>query len=161
MRACLAHATRYIRCVFRFRGGFSFVLVVLALILQLLGPSLVQAAVVSGGDWIEICSDAGAVWIRVSPEDTVRPSEETPKNCECRDCSFCLLAANAISPSAAILTGPTPDFCVRGNGVGHRILFEKKFERPMTRGPPVPFLSETYCGWASFTARIVTEGGEL
>lgn len=58
---------------------------VLALIFQLLVPSFSYAA---QGEWIEICSEAGAIVIAVDPE-TGAPVENQP----CVDCDDCVLCA--------------------------------------------------------------------
>lgn len=58
---------------------------VLALIFQLLVPSFSFAA---EGEWIEICSDVGAVLIEIDP-DTGAPVQNDP----CPDCDDCVMCA--------------------------------------------------------------------
>lgn len=68
---------------------------VLVLIFQLLVPSFSFAA---DGEWIEICSEVGAVLIEVDP-DTGAPVQEEP----CPECDDCMLCA-ASGPAVMSLT---------------------------------------------------------
>lgn len=117
----------------------SAMLAALALMLQLITPSLAQSAAANGASWIEICAEAGAVWIAV--EDEFDPDSDTkaPRHSECRDCLLCTVATPAAQPVAATLSGPVPVFCVLVTGAGSRMSSSKPFERPMTRGPPRVF----------------------
>lgn len=101
------------------------------LLLQLLGPALASPG---QGVWMEICSEAGAVWVQVDPEEeTDDPAAPCPK---CADCALCAVT------SAAPLANPVEVALREGLSVVHpsqtHICNPYVFARlwPETRGPP-------------------------
>ncbi|MEP2531570.1 DUF2946 family protein [Shimia sp.] len=161
MRANAAHDTRSARRGFAGWHAVSVALATLALLMQLVVPSLVQAAVANGASWIEICSEAGAVWIEVAEEDTPDASGDTPKHSECRDCSLCAVASYAADPSVAKESGPAPAYCVHVVGAGRRIFLNRQYERPLTRGPPIVAPDNVDRAQSAFPAPIFQRGGAL
>lgn len=136
MRARPAHDTRPARHSAGGLRAVSAAMAMLALMMQLLVPSLVQAAAANGSVWIEICAEAGAVWIEVDEEDAPPQPGNTKKHSECRDCFLCAVATAATPVGVATLSGPVPVFCVLVTGAGARIFTSNPYDRPMTRGPP-------------------------
>lgn len=69
------------------------------LLLQLLGPALASPG---QSMWVEICSEAGAVWVQMDlEEETEDPTAPCPK---CADCALCAVTSAAPVPDAPILT---------------------------------------------------------
>ncbi|MFY2822941.1 DUF2946 family protein [Ruegeria sp. MALMAid1280] len=101
------------------------------LLFQLLGPALA-----SPGEsmWVEICSEAGAVWVQVDlEEDTTDPTAPCPK---CADCALCAVTSIAPVPGLPVL---------QRDGLVHAAYCENRdlvnvtsVKRlwPETRGPP-------------------------
>lgn len=117
-------AVRAPRAVCAFAGIFL-------LLLQLLGPALASPG---QSMWVEICSEAGAVWVQVDLEEEDRdPTGPCPK---CADCALCAVTAVA----------PLPDFpqaiqnefvCFVRSEVRTLVnLYNAKWLWPETRGPP-------------------------
>lgn len=71
---------------------------ILLLMLQLLGPALASSG---QGSWMEICSEAGAVWVQVDlDEDTDNPAVPCPK---CANCPLCAVTGAAPLPDTPVL----------------------------------------------------------
>ncbi|MEX0367418.1 MAG: hypothetical protein AB3N22_15200 [Ruegeria sp.] len=90
---------RHVRAPRAAAGGLG----ILLLLLQLLSPALASA---EQGVWMEICSEAGAVWVQVDPEDGTTDTAPCPK---CAHCALCAVTGAA----------PLPDLpgIVRSGGV--------------------------------------------
>lgn len=65
----------------------------LLLLLQLLGPALASPG---QSMWVEICSEAGAVWVEVAlNEESQDPTAPCPK---CADCMLCTASGEGLLP---------------------------------------------------------------
>jgi len=89
-----------IRALLRGQGrrAWGAALGIVLLMLQLVVPVMGSAA--AGGDWIEICSEFGAVEIQMPPAGTVsgavpgvEPGDGSSNTPECPDCATCALCA--------------------------------------------------------------------
>lgn len=140
---------RFKKAVFCMVGIFAFVV-------QMLIPT---GSMAQNGDWIEICSELGAVFIQVDMTD-----EDTPQKTECPDCADCLLCAavgfdvvrlshpHLASLQTEISTWqPDPASAIEGT---YRAW-------PYTRGPPLgrPEISNRV--FSAFSASIQVNGGAL
>lgn len=91
----------------RRRGGacpVAAMLGILALILQLLAPSLARA---SQTDWMEICSDQGVVVVPMDFGEERAPQSPRAPDGPCDCCGFCLAyggTAAAVPPNPVSLT---------------------------------------------------------
>ena len=120
---------------FRAAAGFAGIFL---LLLQLLSPALASS---HQGTWIEICSEAGAVWVQVdAEEDIIDPTAPCPK---CADCALCAVTGNAPLPG-------TPELArfefVRFVRLDCLELYKPHNPArmwPETRGPPSAIQSET------------------
>lgn len=66
---------------------------ILLLLMQMLGPVLASTG---ESMWVEICSEAGAVWVQVDlEEETDDPTAPCPK---CADCALCAVTSLAPLP---------------------------------------------------------------
>ena len=99
--------------------------------LVMLGPVLA-----SSGEsmWVEICSEAGAVWVQVDLEEgTEDPTAPCPK---CADCALCAVTTTAPVPELPTVSQPaTAHFA----GLQCDDQIERRDETrlwPETRGPP-------------------------
>ncbi|WP_298849992.1 DUF2946 family protein [uncultured Ruegeria sp.] len=101
------------------------------LLMQMLGPVLA-----SPGDsmWIEICSEAGAVWVEVDlEEDTNDPTAPCPK---CADCALCAVTTAAPLPDLHQLAQAGNVQIAPSANRGLCVLYNSKRLWPETRGPP-------------------------
>ncbi len=101
------------------------------LLLQMLGPALA-----SSGDsmWIEICSEAGAVWVEVDlEEDTDDPTAPCPK---CADCALCAVTTAAPLPDLPLVAQAGDVRLVHVANQSLCDLHSPKWLWPETRGPP-------------------------
>lgn len=104
---------------------------ILLLLLQLVAPQLAQAG---QGNWIEICSEGGAVWVQVTEDETPDPKAPCPR---CADCALCALTGPAPLPDLpvwAVFQG------VQNGQWALKPLYKTVNSprlRPETRGPPV------------------------
>lgn len=109
------------------------------LLLQMLGPVLA-----SPGEsmWVEICSEAGAVWVQVDLEEEGDndPTAPCPK---CADCALCAVAVSAPMPGALLPASVGNVQNVRFEHGGQCILYSPKHLWPETRGPPFTTLEES------------------
>jgi len=138
------------------RRGFASALGIILLVLQMLVPQTGQAA---GGNWIEICSEYGAVEIQVDLDGI--PLDSPPANdieCpECPTCALCALTGVVAIETAAIATGfdasvLTPDWYGRENCTPNPAQFW-----PDNRGPPLAKASTEHMGLRAL-ALIPTKG---
>ena len=84
------------RCISRtWHGRVAAVLAVLALVVAQAGP--LAARVLVGGAWIEICSEAGPVMVRVDLS-----GEEADERGECPACATCPFCAPPDTEAAAM-----------------------------------------------------------
>lgn len=105
---------------------------ILALVLQLLAPSLVSA---SNGEWVEICSEYGVVLQQVDMSEDERSPGKGPA--DCLDCTFCALAAPMSPP-----TGPVFELTAQVARQAARLaepvaMLGRDYAWPASRGPPV------------------------
>ncbi|WP_170411877.1 DUF2946 family protein [Ruegeria atlantica] len=129
---------------------------ILLLLLQLLGPALASPG---QSMWVEICSEAGAVWVEVDFEEEDRdPTAPCPK---CADCALCAVTTAAPLPDLPVLTR---DRTVR---TAHRSYCElvqvygSKRLWPETRGPPRGLKIITERALRASIASIQVSGGAL
>lgn len=110
---------------------------VLALLIQLVLPSLVHASALSSGEMIEICSEAGPVLVRLDSDVTpgAPVSHEACPNCQ--SCAICVAGnlivggKNHIHSKKIFVTQ-----IVRWN-VSQVEQTSNVLKIPMTRGPPI------------------------
>ncbi|WP_235216146.1 DUF2946 family protein [Ruegeria halocynthiae] len=140
-------AVRALRAVCAFAGIFL-------LLLQLLGPALASPG---QSMWVEICSEAGAVWVQVDLEEEDRdPTAPCPK---CADCALCAVTAAAPLPGQPELI--RAEFIQTAQS-GVRILYEPYVSAwlwPETRGPPAAPGHKTERALRASMASIQVIGG--
>ncbi len=118
------------------------VMAVVALVGQLLAPSMAHAAAGTtlGDDWIEICADTGPVLVRLRDDGTVeKRAPQTPSHGTCPKCLTCVTCAGVtgMEPVLITLTGFAPvAFALAGGSETGAVFVREAWERPMTRGPP-------------------------
>ncbi len=104
---------------------------VLLLLLQMLGPVLASPG---QSMWVEICSEAGAVWVEVDlDEENTDPTVPCPK---CADCALCAMTTAGPVPDSALLVTARNVEIVRPAFGGLCKLYNSKRLWPETRGPP-------------------------
>ncbi|SDX26133.1 hypothetical protein SAMN05444358_10489 [Ruegeria halocynthiae] len=114
-----------------FRAATGLAGIVL-LLLQTLGPALASPG---QSVWMEICSEAGAVWVEVDLEDeTSDPTAPCPK---CADCALCALTIAAPVPDLPQLTRAGIVQFVRCEFSESFELYNSNRLWPETRGPPL------------------------
>lgn len=109
---------------------------VLALLIQFVLPSWVQASALSWDTMIEICSEAGPVLIRLDSEDTPDAPGSNDACPKCQSCAICA-AGNSI-------VGETKHFSSKRMYVTQVIYWDvsqdeqssKELKKTMARGPP-------------------------
>lgn len=124
------------------------------LLLQMLGPALA-----SPGEsmWVEICSEAGAVWVEVDLEEgTVDPTAPCPK---CADCALCAVTGAAPVPDLPqIMWTGFVQFI--GCDIGALAeLYSTDRLWPETRGPPAAPEIKTERAPRASMASILVYGG--
>jgi len=114
---------------------------IVLLLLQLLAPIMGQAA--AGGEWVEICSEYGAVEVLIAPDGT---PVDVP---DCPDCSTCTLCASltVVPPVSA----PEPAVSTIAVRLGTSRPSDRIAENPAqfwhdNRGPPRAKASHTQMG---------------
>lgn len=124
------------------------------LLLQMLGPVLA-----SPGDsmWIEICSEAGAVWVEVDLEEgTDDPTAPCPK---CADCALCAVTTAAPLPDLPLLM-QSENVRIVPAAIGDLcILYNSKRLWPETRGPPFATQEEFERALRASVASTLAIGG--
>lgn len=101
------------------------------LLLQLLGPALASPG---QSMWIEICSEAGAVWVEVDLEEpTDDPTAPCPK---CADCALCAITATASLPDQPVLTQTGFAEFLQSRICERVTSYRSERLWPETRGPP-------------------------
>ena len=113
-----------------FRATCAFVGILL-LLLQMLGPALASPG---QSMWVEICSEAGAVWVQVDLEEgTEDPTAPCPK---CADCALCAATNAAPVPDLPELAGAAFTHAVECFAARQNTICESAWLWPETRGPP-------------------------
>ena len=108
------------------------------LLLQMLGPALASPG---QSMWVEICSEAGAVWVQVDPEEeTEDPTVPCPK---CADCALCAVTSAAPVPDQPVLTWESFVQAARNEPRDLVNIYNVKRLWPETRGPPRAALETT------------------
>lgn len=124
------------------------------LMLQVLGPALASPG---QGTWMEICSEAGAVWVQVDlEEDTGDPTAPCPK---CADCALCAITAAAPVPDRPLMVRPGSvhiEHCEFGI---RPVTYKTERLWPETRGPPAAPEIRTERAPRASMASTRTEGG--
>ena len=111
---------------------FAGLMAVVFLMLQLLAPSLASAA---KGDWIEICSEYGITLAQVNLSDD--NTAEDSKYSDCKDCTFCALAA-PMSPPTGLEFELSAAFARQATGWAEPVaVLVQRYQWPESRGPPV------------------------
>lgn len=126
------------------------------LLLQMLGPALA-----SSGDsmWIEICSEAGAVWVEVDLEEgTDDPTAPCPK---CADCALCAVTTAAPLPDLPLLAQAENVQIVSAANWDRCKLYNSKRLWPETRGPPAASKHKPERAVRASIASIQVFGGAL
>ncbi len=127
---------------------------ILLLLSQLLGPALASPG---QSMWVEICSEAGAVWVQVDLEEgTEDPTAPCPK---CADCALCAITGAAPLPdmpevARAELTQDVSGACLEATKPYSPIRLW-----PETRGPPVAPENKTERAPRASMASIQVIGG--
>jgi len=124
------------------------------LLLQMLGPALA-----SPGEsmWVEICSEAGAVWVQVDlEEETEDPTAPCPK---CADCALCAVASEAPVPDLPVLLRGGFVQSARLNTCDLVPASSVKRLWPETRGPPHATQEETERALRASVASTQAIGG--
>ncbi|NOD47368.1 MULTISPECIES: DUF2946 family protein [unclassified Ruegeria] len=103
----------------------------LLLLLQMLGPVLASPG---QSMWVEICSEAGAVWVEVDlEEENTDPTAPCPK---CADCALCAVTTAGPVPDTPLLVADRAQQIVLP-GIGDPCNYHNsKRLWPETRGPP-------------------------
>ncbi len=127
---------------------------ILLLMLQVLGPALASPG---QGTWVEICSEAGAVWVQVDlEEDTDGPAAPCPK---CANCPLCAITTAAPAPDRPQVLRPDSvqiETCEFGTQPES---YETERLWPETRGPPAAPEIRTERALRASMASTQTEGG--
>ena len=129
------------------------VLGILLLLLQLVAPSLASA---EQGEWMEICSEAGAVWVQVTPEDN------NPDTGPCQDCAHCALCAVTAAAPLPQMPQIDPLRFVQNEQWGvHDLYISHKSQHlwPAGRGPPCAPQDRTERAPRASMASIQVTGG--
>lgn len=150
------------------RRSLTGLLAVVALVAQMMAPPMAhaRAAAQLGGDWIEICADAGAVLVRVREDGSVeKRAPQSPAHGSCPKCLTCVSCAGAagVDPGVVVKDG-VGVFAVslRSDMVGAIVFVSKAWQRPMTRGPPcAPQIRTTLARVGHVMTANPTEGGAL
>lgn len=104
----------------------------LALLLQLLAPSFSYAG---PSDWVEICSEQGAVWIEIDAESGEPVEKDCPK---CGACLFCAIGDGVVG-SVSMSAGQKLEITLlRQVRTGETVVFEFRGLWLTGRGPPPP-----------------------
>ncbi|MEX0308379.1 MAG: hypothetical protein AB3N12_13425 [Ruegeria sp.] len=104
---------------------------IVLLLLQTFGPALASPG---QSVWMEICSEAGAVWVEVDLEEgTSDPTAPCPK---CADCALCAVTSMAPVPDLLQLTQAGIVQFVRCEINEPSELYNSNWLWPETRGPP-------------------------
>ncbi|MES0826478.1 DUF2946 family protein [Ruegeria sp. SCP11] len=104
---------------------------VFLLLLQLLGPALASPG---QSMWVEICSEAGAVWVQVDLEgETKDPTAPCPK---CADCALCAVTSAAPVPELPVMNRDSSVQTARCETQDLVHISSLKRLWPETRGPP-------------------------
>ncbi len=150
MPACRIHPNPLDRA-FRAVVGLAGILL---LLLQMLGPALASPG---QGVWMEICSEAGAVWVQIELEEgSTDPTAPCPK---CADCALCAVTGAAPLPNLPEL-GLTAS--VQTETLGCRNLYKSYNSArlwPETRGPPSATQNRTERAPRASMASIQVSGG--
>lgn len=136
------------------------VLAIFALVLQLFTSSMGMASDgVSGGTWIEICSDFGISYVQVDMSDGPVDHGDCP---DCRNCALCGAYASGVTPelggfavinATSIATVMRPQAQVSG--------MAERRAWPETRGPPAAEIDKADRVFCAMTAFIPSNGGAL
>ncbi|WP_254444321.1 DUF2946 family protein [Ruegeria arenilitoris] len=127
---------------------------ILLLMLQVLGPALASPG---QGTWMEICSEAGAVWVQVDLEgDTGDPTAACPK---CADCALCAITAAAPVPDLPQVQQPGFVQITRCECADLLDSYSSERLWPETRGPPAAPEIRTERAPRASMASTRTEGG--
>lgn len=124
------------------------------LMLQVLGPALASPG---QSTWMEICSEAGAVWVQVDlKEDTGDPTAPCPK---CADCALCAITAAAPVPDPPQVQQPGFVIIPRCEFTALLELYKSERLWPETRGPPAAPEIKTERAQRASMASTLTKGG--
>lgn len=143
-------------------------LAVVALVGQLLLPAMAHASMGTdvGGEWIEICADAGPVLVRLRDDGTVeKRAPQAPGHGTCPKCLTCVTCATmvGINPGDVVPVGVATVACALGRVGDESVVFvSTTWNRPMTRGPPcvTQYKNEMARAGHEMTATL-TMGGAL
>lgn len=103
----------------------------LSLILNLLSPNILRA---SEGDWIEICATGGPVMMQVELSgDDSAPMPPCPK---CEHCTLCVTSTISLVDLAVATQASGVGLFMVGQPKLRVDIPERRYQRPVTRGPP-------------------------
>ena len=128
---------------------------ILLLLLQLLSPALASA---DEGVWMEICSEAGAVYVQVDLKEDAGDTAPCP---ECASCVLC--AVTGTGPQPVLPEMARPEF-VQSGLVQARDVYKPYNPAqfwPDTRGPPAAPETESERAPRASMATIQRSGGAL
>lgn len=69
----------------------------LSMVLSVLAPTLAQAAVAAAGkgQWVEVCSASGMVWLKTDAAETASPDQGTTMADMSSNCPWCIFHGSA------------------------------------------------------------------
>ncbi len=124
------------------------------LLLQMLSPVLASTG---ESMWVEICSEAGAVWVQVDlEEETEGPIAPCPK---CADCALCAITAAAPVPDLPTMTQPAVTHLAVAQCVDQLRHRDATRLWPETRGPPCATQEATERALRASMASTLNTGG--
>ncbi|WP_283427278.1 DUF2946 family protein [Shimia sagamensis] len=143
-------------------------LAVVGLVLQLVSPTMAHARSGAdvGADWIEICAEAGPVFVRLLDDGTVEErTPQSPAHGGCPKCLTCVTCAGVagIDPGVSTIDGSVAFAALLAIDEADVAVFvSKAWERPMTRGPPLaPQRKNEMARVGHVMTANPTEGGAL
>ncbi|MFY0661555.1 MAG: hypothetical protein JXR15_13775 [Shimia sp.] len=152
-------------CLIRSLTGL---LAVVALVAQMMTPAMAHAAAGGdlGGDWIEICADAGPVMVRLREDGTVeKRAPQSPAHGACPKCLTCVTCAGVSGIESGVVALDAADGFAMPVAVCEAdsvVFVSKAWERPMTRGPPCgPQYKNEMARAGHVKTANPTEGGAL
>ncbi len=128
---------------------------ILALMFQLLLPVVAQA---SGGDWIEICSEAGPVMMQLDAKDEGDTSDQCPR---CKNCTLCVVTASVLNTGFAEIFDADRTQMIAVIWHHPELRSVSKYARPEARGPPRATQYTSDCAPRAAIATPLNTGGAL
>ena len=129
---------------------------ILMLLLQTIGPALASPG---QSMWVEICSEAGAVWVQIDlEEEDLDPTAPCPK---CADCALCAVTSAAPVPNWPFLARDNAIHTEHSSPRDLVQVYSLKRLWPETRGPPAAHKKYLERAQRASIASIQVSGGAL